>query len=72
VLINIKPFALELARASILIEYLLYNKVHGNIKYGPLISYLKSISERLTPILPKKESFPRRPRFPTRMLIPQL
>ncbi len=66
-LINIKPFALELASACILIEYLLLNKLYSNIKCKPLISCLRLTLERLTPNLPRKESLPRRPRFPTKM-----
>ncbi len=65
-LINIKPFALELASACILIEYLLLNRLYNNIKCKLPISYLKLTLERLTPNLPRKESLPRRPRFLTR------
>ncbi len=60
-----KPFALELASANILIEYLLLNRLYSNIKCGPLISYLRLTLKRLTPNLPRKESLPRRPYFPT-------
>jgi hypothetical protein len=70
ILINIKLFILELTRASKLIEYLLYNKIYNNIKYNPLISYFKLILKRLILILLKKESFPRRPYFLIRILIP--
>ena len=33
-----KPFTLELARALVLTEYLLYNKVQGIVKCSPPIS----------------------------------
>ncbi len=64
-LINTKPFALESASACMLTEYLLLDRLHGNVKCGPPISCLRLTSERLTPNLPRKESLPRRPRFPT-------
>ncbi len=65
VFINTKLFALELARALSWVVYLLLNIVQGIVKYRPPISWLRSISKRLTPNLPRKESFPRQTRFPS-------
>jgi hypothetical protein len=64
VLINTKPFAPESVREETLTKYLLQDKLQGIVKYGPLINWSRSISIRLIPSLPKKESFPRHPRFP--------
>ncbi len=64
-----KPFALELASAYILIEYLLLNRLYNNIKCGPPISYLRLTLERLTLNLPRKESLPKCPYFLTRIYL---
>ncbi len=66
-----KLFTLELASAYILIKYLLLNKLYNNIKYRPLISYLRLTLEKLTLNLLRKESLPRCPYFLTRIYLPR-
>ena len=64
-----KLFTLELTSAYILTKYLLLNRLHSNIKYKSLISYLRLTLKRLTPNLPRKESLPRYPYFLTRIYL---
>jgi hypothetical protein len=59
VLINTNPFAPELIRARVVTPYPLIASVHAVVNCFRPINCLKS-----TPILPRKESYPRHLRFP--------